>query len=75
MQVKIDARVFFDYNKENCPGERKVRNGYARFTDYRRKVVDNCAQVIVGKEEAIDLLLTAFICSGHVTAGRPARYG
>lgn len=38
----------------------------ARFTDYRRKVVDNCAQVIVGKEETIDLLLTAFICSGHV---------
>ncbi len=38
----------------------------ARFTDYRRKVVDNCAKVIVGKEETIDLLLTAFICSGHV---------
>lgn len=37
-----------------------------RFTDYRRKVVGNCSQVIVGKEETIDLLLTAFICSGHV---------
>ena len=37
-----------------------------RFTDYRRRVVDNCGKVIVGKEEVISLVLTAFICSGHV---------
>ena len=37
-----------------------------RFTDYRRRVVENCAKVIVGKEEVISLMLTAFICSGHV---------
>ena len=37
-----------------------------RFTDYRRRVVENCAKVIVGKEEVISLVLTAFICSGHV---------
>lgn len=38
----------------------------ARFTQYRRKVVDNCAQVIFGKEDVIALILTSFICSGHV---------
>lgn len=38
----------------------------ARFQAYRDKVVANCSQVIVGKEHAIELVLTAFICSGHV---------
>lgn len=38
----------------------------SRFTEYRRKVVDNCAKVIVGKDAVIELILTSFICSGHV---------
>lgn len=38
----------------------------SRFTEYRRRVVDNCAQVIVGKDDVIALLLTSFLCSGHV---------
>ena len=38
----------------------------SRFTDYRSKVLENCSQVIVGKEDAISLVLTCFICSGHV---------
>ncbi len=38
----------------------------SRFVEYRRKVVDNCSKVIVGKEDAITLLTTAFLCSGHV---------
>lgn len=37
-----------------------------RFTDYREKVLKNCSQVIVGKEDVISLVLTCFICSGHV---------
>jgi len=37
-----------------------------RFTEYRRKVVDNCSLVILGKEDMISLVLTCFICSGHV---------
>lgn len=37
-----------------------------RFTDYRKKVVENCSKVIVGKDDVIALVLTAFICSGHV---------
>lgn len=37
-----------------------------RFTDYAGKVTENCSRVIVGKEDAIKLVLTAFICSGHV---------
>lgn len=38
----------------------------SRFTDYRDKIVSSCSKVIVGKEEAIELVLTCFICSGHV---------
>lgn len=37
-----------------------------RFIDYRNKIVSNCAQVIVGKEEVIEQVLTCFLCSGHV---------
>ena len=38
----------------------------ARFKEYRRKVVENCSKIIVGKDDVIELVLTAFICSGHV---------
>ena len=38
----------------------------SRFTQYRDRVVENCSKVIVGKEDAVTLLLTGFICSGHV---------
>jgi len=38
----------------------------SKFTEYRRRVVDNCAKVIVGKDESIALILICFICSGHV---------
>ncbi|MCL2421565.1 MAG: AAA family ATPase [Defluviitaleaceae bacterium] len=38
----------------------------SRFTQYRSKVIENCAKVIVGKEDAIFLVLISFVCSGHV---------
>lgn len=38
----------------------------SRFLAYKQKVVDNCAKVIVGKENVIELVLTCFLCSGHV---------
>lgn len=38
----------------------------ARFVEYRKKVVENCSKVIVGKEDAITLVLISFICGGHV---------
>ena len=38
----------------------------ARFTQYRDRVIENCSKVIVGKDDVISLVLTAFICSGHV---------
>lgn len=38
----------------------------SRFTAYRDKVVQNCAKVIVGKDDIITLVLTSFLCSGHV---------
>ncbi len=38
----------------------------SRFTDYRDKVVANCSRVIVGKNDVIALVLTCFLCAGHV---------
>jgi MoxR-like ATPase len=38
----------------------------SRFLEYKRKVVENCSKVIVGKENVISLVMTSFICSGHV---------
>ena len=37
-----------------------------RFTEYRNKIVKNCAEVIVGKEDVIQNVLVCFVCSGHV---------
>lgn len=37
-----------------------------RFARYRRRVVENCSKVILGKEQAISYLLTTFLCSGHI---------
>ena len=38
----------------------------SRFTKYCDAVVQNCANVIVGKEEVIRRVLTCFVCSGPV---------
>ncbi|MCD7863406.1 MAG: AAA family ATPase [Lachnospiraceae bacterium] len=38
----------------------------SRFTDYKKKVLDNCSRIIVGKDDVITLVLTCFVCSGHV---------
>jgi len=37
-----------------------------KFTDYKQKVIENCSEIIVGKEEEIFSLLICFVCSGHV---------
>ena len=36
------------------------------FTEYRRRVAENCSRVIIGKEDTIFLTLICFVCSGHV---------
>ncbi|MCD7745972.1 MAG: MoxR family ATPase [Lachnospiraceae bacterium] len=36
------------------------------FQEKTEQVVENCSQVIVGKEDKIRLIFTAFLCSGHV---------
>ena len=36
------------------------------FTKCRDRVIENCSKVIVGKDDAISLVLTCFLCSGHV---------
>ena len=38
----------------------------SRFTAYHDRVLDNCKKVIVGKDDVITLVLTCFVCSGHV---------
>lgn len=37
-----------------------------RFSELCGRVVDNCAKIILGKEEQIRLVLTCFLCGGHV---------
>lgn len=39
---------------------------YSSFKKNTEKVVESCSRVIVGKEEAIRLIFTGFLCSGHV---------
>jgi MoxR-like ATPase len=36
------------------------------FVDYRDKIINSVSRIIVGKEEAIQMVITSFICSGHV---------
>lgn len=37
-----------------------------QYEECYRKVLEECGKVIVGKDEAIGLVLTAFLCSGHI---------
>lgn len=37
-----------------------------KFTSFKKKVVGNVSQVIVGKEKEIELVLAAFLAGGHV---------
>lgn len=46
--------------------KREATMDVTAFVDYSARVVENCGRVIVGKEEAIRHLLTAFLCGGHV---------
>ena len=38
----------------------------SRFVEYKDKIVRSVSRAIVGKERAIELVLNAFVCSGHV---------
>ena len=38
----------------------------SKYQEYRKKVIENCSKVIVGKEDVLQLVLTCFICSGHI---------
>lgn len=37
-----------------------------KYVSYKEKIVKNCSQVIVGKEEIITLITCCFLCSGNV---------
>ncbi|WP_234123069.1 AAA family ATPase [Clostridium hydrogenum] len=37
-----------------------------KFQEFRKKVAGNISKVIVGKQDKIDKIIVAFICSGHV---------
>ena len=36
------------------------------YSQYRRKILDNCGKVIKGKDQIIDKVLISFLCSGHI---------
>ena len=36
------------------------------FVQYRNQVLDNCTQVIKGKNDTIEKVLICFLCSGHI---------
>lgn len=38
----------------------------SRFIDFRNKIRHNVGKVIVGKQDKLDKIVVAFICSGHV---------
>lgn len=38
----------------------------SKFVEFRNKVVENCSKVIVGKDDIIEKVAIAFLCSGHV---------
>ena len=37
-----------------------------RFVEYKDRIVGNVSKAIIGKDRAIQLVLTAYVCSGHV---------
>lgn len=37
-----------------------------KIQSYAQKIIDNCSQVIVGKEEVIRQITVSFLCGGHV---------
>ena len=37
-----------------------------RFTSFRQKVTENCARMIVGKEDAVEQIIVCLIASGHI---------
>ncbi len=46
--------------------EERIRMNTQMFQTYTKKVIDNCSQVIVGKDEVIRQVLVSFLCGGHV---------
>ena len=36
------------------------------FTQYRKKILENCTRVIKGKESVIEKVLICFLCAGHI---------
>lgn len=37
-----------------------------KFVEFRKKIVDNCSKVILGKETAMEKIAVSFLCGGHV---------
>ncbi|MBO4289678.1 MAG: AAA family ATPase [Lachnospiraceae bacterium] len=36
------------------------------FTDYKKRVIEGCEKVIVGKRDVIEKVLICYLCSGHI---------
>ena len=39
---------------------------FSYFKEHMERVAGSCSRVIVGKEDVVRLIFTAFLCSGHV---------
>ena len=39
---------------------------YTQVKANGQRVIESCSKVIVGKEDAIELIFISFLCSGHV---------
>ena len=37
-----------------------------KFVEFKKKIVDNCSKVILGKEDAMEKIAVSFLCGGHV---------
>lgn len=37
-----------------------------KFVEFRKKIIDNCSKVILGKEAAMEKIAVSFLCGGHV---------
>ncbi|HRW06682.1 MAG TPA: MoxR family ATPase, partial [Caldilineaceae bacterium] len=37
-----------------------------QFSDFAQRIQENIAQVIIGKRNAVELMLVALLCDGHI---------
>jgi MoxR-like ATPase len=54
------------HKNENKQSEDKIMMNVTKFEEYYNKILNNCAKVIVGKEDSIQKIVIAYLAGGHV---------